>query len=199
MDFESILSTNSNTPAGGPNSNGQLFGPTNVSRNPTSPRRATEMMRGAGCRPCPVDLEPIEGIGDDGQDFGRSVGEHVPRVSVMLDARRKPPRNRVDVSVAIGVDETANQGSRMGSHDVALPGGEFDLTLMLAARAVQGEHTRPVLPVGVDIDAPSSRRKSNGLRATDYHDVGGYLIDYVGIAQIAGDSEGVDPLGIKVM
>lgn len=49
MDFESILSTNSNTPAGGPNSNGQLFGPTNVSRNPTSPRRATEMMRGAVC------------------------------------------------------------------------------------------------------------------------------------------------------
>lgn len=87
----------------------------------------------------------------------------------------------------------------MGSHDVALPGGEFDLTLMLAAGAVQGEHTRPVLPVGVDMrrtqfSTQIQRSQSHGLSRR-----GCYLIDYVGIAQIAGDSEGVDPLGIKVM
>jgi len=150
-----------------------------------------------GCGPRPMHCEHVEGGGEDSQDVGGSIGEHVPWVAVTPRARGKGSGDLVDVPVPIGVNQPPDKGSWVSRDDALLPGGERYRTFVFPPRPVLGEDTGPVLPIGIHIDTPGSQSKAHPICAADDHDVGGDLIDYVGVLEVTGDPQLVDLPGIK--
>jgi hypothetical protein len=81
-----------------------------------------------------LDSHQVESIGEYPQDVSRGIGEHVSRVSVVLGARWKPSCDWIDVTVAIGVNQTTDQGLGMSGDDLLLPWFEPDLPFVLPPR-----------------------------------------------------------------
>lgn len=68
-----------------------------------------------------------------------------------------------------------------------LPCDKFDDALVLLARGVLRKDTDPMLPVGRDLDTALLGGEPHFIDPSHDNDMGGYLIDDVGILQIAGD------------
>lgn len=80
--------------------------------------------------------------------------EHVAGIPVALHPGQERPDDIVDVTVAIGVDESPNKVLGMCLHQGLLPVLQHDQPLVLEARTVLRKETWPMLPVGVDCHAP---------------------------------------------
>jgi hypothetical protein len=95
------------------------------------------------------------------------------------------------MSVAVGMDETTYQCLGMVGHDQLLPGSQSNLAFVLATWSVLGEEARPVLPIGIDLDATDLLHEADLLRAASDHDATSDLVDDVGILHVAHDSQSI--------
>ena len=118
MVFETILSTSSNTPAESAFYR-SVFGTHNAVQEHNIIASGDRDI--AGCGLGPVHAEQIQGLGEDAENVSRGIGEHISRVLVALDARWKPSRDRVDMPVAVGMDQTTDQRFGMSGDQHLLP------------------------------------------------------------------------------
>src|SRR5918992_633315 len=94
----------------------------------------------------PANPEPLAVLAEQPPDVVRPVREEPPRIGVLRHPpARQPRREAVDRAAAVGAQEATQELPRMAVHDLALPAGELDLAVVLAARTVLGERLRPAL------------------------------------------------------
>jgi hypothetical protein len=90
----------------------------------------------------PVDADEVTRVRKELPYVGRPIRELVARILVVTPLHVDP----VQSAPAVGVDEPAQERSRVGVDDRVLSGDQLDPAGVLAARAVLRKQTRPRRP-----------------------------------------------------
>jgi hypothetical protein len=131
-----------------------------------------------------TDLDPVAGVPEELEDVRRIVREEVARVRVL------PPRNAIDDSAPVGVDEAADQLARVGLDESNLPVLQDDRTAVLPPWPVLGKDAGPVLPIAVDLHAPRPlNRSSPSVPSSHSIDRSLSQPDQLGISNVLDDAE----------
>lgn len=133
-----------------------------------------------------TDLDPVAGVLEDLEDVRRIVREEVAWVRVL------PPRNAIDDSTPVGVDEAADQLPRIALDESNLLVLQDDRTAVLPPWPVLGEDAGPVLPIAVDLHAPRPLKRSSPSVPTSHSsDRSLSQSDQIGISNVLDDAEPV--------